>query len=179
MKSPILLAALIAISAAALTPLASNAQPHVSVVISSAPPAPIYERIPAPRHGQVWAPGFWEWRAHRHHWVPGHYIVARPGYVYAPPSWHHRGGRWVMEPSRWNRGPSHHYGPPPVYVREHRDRDRDHWDRDRHHGRDRDRDRHHGRDRDRDGIRDKHDRDRDGDGVRNRHDRRPDNPYRY
>lgn len=167
MKSPFLIAAVIAIGAAAFTPLASHAQPHISVVINTAPPAPVYEVIPAARRGYVWAPGFWEWRKHRHHWVPGHYVTARPGYVYAPPSWHHRGGRWVMEPSRWNRGPSHHYGPPPGHYRD---------DRDRHH---RKHDRHHGRDRDRDGIRDRHDRDRDGDGVRNRHDRRPDNPYRY
>lgn len=179
MKSPIFIAALLAIGAATFAPTASHAQPHISVVINAAPPAPIYEVIPAPRRGQVWAPGYWEWRSHRHHWVPGHYIVARPGYVYAPPSWHHRGGRWVMEPSRWNRGPSHHYGPPPVYVRDHRDRDRDRWDRDHDRDRHHKHGRHHGRDRDRDGIRDKHDRDRDGDGVRNRHDRRPDNPHRY
>jgi hypothetical protein len=170
MKSPILIAALIAIGVAAFTPLASHAQPHISVVINTAPPAPVYEVIPAPRRGYVWAPGFWEWRKHRHHWVPGHYVTARPGYVYAPPSWHHRGDRWVMEPSRWNRGPAHHYGPPPGHYRDHGDR---------HHGKHDKHDRHHGRDRDRDGIRDRHDRDRDGDGVRNRHDRRPDNPYRY
>lgn len=149
MKSPILIAALVALGAAAFTPLASNAQPHVSVVISTAPPPPIREVIPAPRRGHVWAPGYWEWRAHRHHWVPGHYVVARPGYVYAPPSWHHRGGRWVMEPSRWNRGPSHHHRPPP-HAKGHRDH---------HHGP-------RGRDRDRDGVPD-------------RHDRRPHNPHRY
>lgn len=194
MKSPLILAALIAIGSAATIPLSAQAQPHVSVVISNAPPAPIYERIPGPRRGHVWAPGYWEWRGHRHDWVPGHYVVARPGYVYAPPSWHHRGNRWVMEPSRWNRGPAHHYGPQPVYVRGHDGYDRDRGYRDH---RDRDRDRHHGngrgrgpdfdrdgvpnyrdRDRDNDGIRNRHDRDRDGDGVRNRHDNRPDNPYR-
>jgi hypothetical protein len=178
MKFPFALAALVAISAAAYAPLPSLAQPHVSIVINTAPPAPIYERVPGPRHGHVWAPGFWEWRGHRHAWVPGHYVVARPGYVYAAPSWHHRGGRWVMEPSRWNRGPARHHGPAPVYVGGHRDHDRhDRYDRDRHHGKDR----HHGRgrDSDRDGIRNKHDRDRDGDGVRNKHDRRPDNPYRH
>jgi hypothetical protein len=177
MKSPFILAALIAIGAAATLPTTAHAQPHVSVVISNAPPAPIYERVPGPRHGYVWAPGYWEWRGHRHDWVRGHYVAARPGYVYAPPRWQHRGNRWVMEPSRWDRGPGRHYGPAPVYVRGH-----DGYDRDRgYHGRDRhDRERHHGRgrDSDRDGIRDRHDRDRDGDGVRNRHDRRPDNPRR-
>lgn len=164
MKFPILLAALITVSAAAFTPLTAQAQPHVSVIINTAPPAPIYERVPGPRHGYVWAPGYWEWRSHRHAWVPGHYVSARPGYVYASPSWHHRGGRWVMEPQRWNRGPSHHYGPPPVYVRDHRDRDRD-----RHHGRDRhDRnDRHDKHDRN-----DRHDRhDKHGRGHDRGHDR--------
>ncbi|MEW7849811.1 thrombospondin type 3 repeat-containing protein [Massilia aurea] len=193
MKSPLILAALIAIGAAATIPLSAQAQPHVSVVISNAPPPPIYERVPGPRHGHVWAPGYWEWRGHRHDWVRGHYVVARPGYVYAPPSWHHRGNRWVMEPSRWNRGPGRHYGPAPVYVRGHDgyDRDRGYRDRDRYHGNgngngrgrgpDFDRDgipNHRDRDRDNDGVRNHHDRDRDGDGVRNRHDRRPDNPYR-
>ena len=171
MKSPaFLLAALIAIGAAATAALPAQAQPHVSVIISNAPPAPIYERIPGPRRGHVWAPGYWEWRGNRHDWRPGHYVVARPGYVYAPPSWHHRGNRWVMEPSRWDRGPGRHHGHPPVYVRgpdrHDRDHDRGHRGRDRH-DRD-DRDRHHGRGRD-----------SDRDGVPNRHDRRPDNPYRY
>jgi hypothetical protein len=100
MKSPLILAALIAIGAAATIPLSAQAQPHVSVVISNAPPAPIYERIPGPRRGHVWAPGYWEWRGHRHDWVPGRYVVARPGYVYAPPSWHHRGNRWATTTAR-------------------------------------------------------------------------------
>lgn len=167
MKLPIALAALITIGAA-FAPLPALAQPHISVIINTAPPAPIYERVPVARPGYVWAPGYWEWRGRRHDWIPGHYIAARPGYVYAPPSWHKRSGRWYMEPSRWDRGP--HRGPHhgPVHVR---GPDRhDHHDRGRHHGR---------RDSDGDGVRDKHDRDRDGDGVRNKHDRRPDNPYRY
>lgn len=186
MKTALTFAALAVIGAAAYAPLPSMAQPYVSVVISSAPPAPIYERIPGPRHGYVWAPGYWEWRGHRHAWIPGHYIAARPGYVYAPPSWHHRGGRWYMEPSRWNR-----HGPAPVYA--YRDQGpRGHayghgYDRGpRHYGRDgrwRDTDRdgipnYRDRDRDNDGISNRRDRDRDGDGVPNRRDHRPDNPYR-
>lgn len=160
MKSPLILAALLAIGAAAFTPPTAQASPHISVVINAAPPAPIYEAVPVVRRGYVWAPGYWKWAGRRHAWVPGQYIAARPGYVYAPPRWYHRGGHWVMEPSRWNRGPRH--APPPVYVggghRDHhyRDRDRHHRDRDHHgrgHGRghDRDHDRGHhrgGRDRD-------------------------------
>jgi len=191
MKTALTFAALGLIGAAAYAPLPSNAQPHVSVIISSAPPAPIYERIPGPRRGYVWAPGYWQWRSQRHAWVPGHYIAARPGYVYAAPSWRQRGGRWYMEPSRWSR----HHGPAHVVAGGYRDHDR--YDRHerrghgyghgyQHGGRDgrwRDTDRdgipnHRDRDRDNDGISNRHDRDRDGDGVRNRHDRRPDNPYR-
>ena len=191
MKIALTLATL-ALAGAAYAPLPSQAQPHVSVVISSAPPAPIYERVPGPRHGYVWAPGFWEWRSHRHAWVPGHYIAARPGYVYAAPSWRQRQGRWYMEPSRWDRHGHGHRAQ--VYAGGYRGPERhDYYDRhDRrghgygHGGRDnrwRDTDRdgipnHRDRDRDNDGISNRHDRDRDGDGVRNRHDSRPDNPYR-
>ena len=50
--------------------------------------------IPRPRHGYVWAPGHWEWRAQRYDWNPGVWIAERPGYVYAAPAWTQRDGRW-------------------------------------------------------------------------------------
>ena len=195
------LAALIAVGAT-LAPLPSMAQ-DFQVYIGSAPPAPIYERIPGPRHGYVWAPGYWEWRGHRHSWVPGHYVAARPGYAYAPPRWHQRQGGWYMEPARWNAygqdrdrdGVPDRYerrGYEPVYAGGYRDgrgygyrsdRDRDGIpDRYERHGRrDTDRDgvpNRYDRDLDNDGIRNERDRDRDGDGVPNRYDSRPTNPYR-
>ncbi|MBQ5947088.1 YXWGXW repeat-containing protein [Massilia sp. ST3] len=199
MKPTLALAALIALGAAT-APLPSLAQTHFEVVIGSAPPAPVYERIPGPRHGHVWAPGYWEWRGHRHAWVPGHYIAARPGYAYAPPVWRQGRGGWYLEPARWS---PYGQGYQPVYAGG-RDRDRDgvpdryerpRYDRDRdgipdryerqyHHDGRRDTDRdgvpnRHDRDLDNDGVRNEYDRDRDGDGVRNRYDRRPENPYRY
>ena len=203
MKSTLALAALIALGAAT-APLPAMAQARFEVVIGSAPPAPIYERIPGPRHGYVWAPGYWEWRGHRHDWVPGRYIAARPGYAYAPPSWHQRRGGWYLEPARWTPyGPDRdrdgvpdrfeRRGYAPAYAgqgyygydRPRYDRDRDgipdRYERERYRGRDTDRDgvpNRYDRDLDNDGVRNEYDRDRDGDGVRNRYDQRPDNPYR-
>lgn len=198
MKRTLSLAALIAIGAA-FAPLPALAQADFQLYIGSAPPAPIYERAPAPRHGYVWAPGYWEWRGHRHAWVPGHYISARPGYVYAPPSWRERHGRWYMEPARWTPyGPDRdrdglpdrfeRRGYAPVYGGGYRDgrdyyRDGRGYDRDRDRGRYRDTDRdgvpnRYDRDLDNDGVRNSRDRDRDGDGVPNRWDHRPENPYR-
>ncbi|WP_432377347.1 YXWGXW repeat-containing protein [Duganella sp. P38] len=42
--------------------------------ITVAPPPPRYERIPAPRAGYIWAPGYWDWRGNRHEWVGGSWI---------------------------------------------------------------------------------------------------------
>ena len=205
MKRSLTLATLVVIGAAAYAPLPSMAQ-DVQLYIGSAPPAPIYERAPAVRRGYVWAPGYWEWRGHRHHWVPGTYIVERPGYVYAPPAWQQRGGRWYMQQGYWapHRG-DRQYAAHGGYRDGYRDRggyQREvYYDRDGrpHHyrGRDTDRDgipdrieRHGGdtdrdgipnsrdRDRDNDGVENRYDHDRDGDGRRNSRDSSPDNPYR-
>jgi hypothetical protein len=195
-------AALIALTAAAYAPLPSMAQ-NVELYVGSAPPAPLYERAPTVRRGYVWSPGYWEWRGHRHHWVPGTYIVERPGYVYAPPAWQERGGRWVMQQGYWSpRGGDRYYaggdgyrqqgfydggrgyGQRDGYREGYRDRDRDGVpDRYEHRGRGRDTD-HDGvpnrydRDLDNDGIPNRRDRDVDGDGVPNHRDARPENPYR-
>ncbi|UVW26895.1 thrombospondin type 3 repeat-containing protein [Massilia sp. H6] len=199
MTRTLTVAALIA-TGAAFAPLPALAQTDFQLYIGSAPPAPVYERIPVARRGQVWAPGYWAWRGHRHHWVPGHYIVARPGYVYAAPSWHQRHGRWYMEPAHWRQHgrDRNRNGVPDRYERRdyqpvyaagygyndgrggYRDGYRDgrgygHGYRDE---RDRDRDgipdhyeRGGRRDFDRDGVPNRYDRDLDNDGVRNRRDR--------
>lgn len=44
-----------AIGATALPALAA-------VYVDVAPPSPREEVIPTPRHGYVWAPGYWDWR---------------------------------------------------------------------------------------------------------------------
>ena len=68
-----------------------------------APPPPRYEAAPRPRRGQVWVPGHWEWRGHRHVWRAGHWTKARPGYHYREPRWEQHGNRWEMRPGGWDR----------------------------------------------------------------------------
>lgn len=124
-------AALIA-AAAALAP-AAVAQVNINIGIGTAPPAPIYEAVPAPRPGYVWAPGFWSWDDHyrKHAWRQGHWVAARPGYVYESPRWVRASNGWVMQPERWNHGPDYdryHGGPPGDYRGDDR-RDRRYDDR--------------------------------------------------
>ena len=190
MKRSLTLATLIALGAAAYAPLPSMAQGNLEVYIGTAPPAPLYERAPSVRRGYVWSPGYWEWRGHRHHWIPGTYVVERPGYAYAPPSWRQRGGQWVMTQGYWSPRDRYYAGNDRYYDRgdRHYGPDRGWHDRDRRGPpprvegrRDYDRDgvpNRYDRDRDNDGVSNRYDRDRDGDGVRNRYDSRPDNPYR-
>ena len=42
-------------------------------------------------------------QGHRHAWVAGHWVKARPGYVYRQPVWSQQGGRWGYAPGRWDR----------------------------------------------------------------------------
>lgn len=150
MKRSLTIAASIALGAAALLPLSSQAQTGYRVTIDTAPPAPRIEHVPAARHGYVWAPGHWEWRHGGYHWTRGFWVRERVGYHYAPQAWVQQDGHWVMRPSRWDRHDRDHDGIP---------NRRDH-------------------DRDNDGVPNRADHDRDGDGVRNSQDRHPDNPRR-
>jgi hypothetical protein len=159
MKRTLALAALLALGSAGFVPAPAMAQPNVSVYIGGPPPPPRYERVPVARRGHVWSQGHWEWNGRRHYWVPGVWLVERPGYAYSAPVWYQDNGRWQMRQGGWARGG--------------RDRDRDgipdRFERPRH-----DRDRHDGPRYD--GPR--HNGDRDHDGVPNRFDRAPDNPRR-
>lgn len=85
MKRLLCAAALIAVSAVAMLPTQAMAQVGVNIVIGSPPPPLRYERVPPPRHGYLWAPGYWNWAGHRHVWAPGHWEPVRPGYAYNRP----------------------------------------------------------------------------------------------
>jgi len=80
-----------------------------------APPPAYYEVTPAPRVGYTWVPGYWDWRGHRHHWVAGHWIRARPGYVYHAPRWYERDGRWHIAQGGWRYGDADRDGVPNRY----------------------------------------------------------------
>lgn len=89
---------------------AAQAAPQVSVGVGVGigvpPPAPRFERVPPPRHGYVWARGYWAWspRLHRHVWVRGRWMRVRPGYRYMPPRWREGPhGHWHFSAGYWGR----------------------------------------------------------------------------
>lgn len=82
------------------------ARTHVSVNLAiGAPPPPRIERVPPPRAGYVWAPGYWRWNApaRRHVWVRGYWVQARPGYHYRPAHWERQGRGWRLRDGGWDR----------------------------------------------------------------------------
>jgi WXXGXW repeat (2 copies) len=95
------LSALLAASAATMLPVAADAAVDLSIRI--APPAPRVEVVPAPRHGYVWAPGYWRWRGHQHVWVQGHYVRERRGYHWVPEHWEQAGPDWRFRRGYWER----------------------------------------------------------------------------
>jgi hypothetical protein len=94
----ILLCSLIGLGAMAIPVSAVN----VDIII--APPAPRVEVVPPPRHGYLWAPGYWRWDGRHHVWVPGRWLRARPGYFWSHERWEKRRGRYYFVPGHWERG---------------------------------------------------------------------------
>ncbi|MBI2768055.1 MAG: thrombospondin type 3 repeat-containing protein [Burkholderiales bacterium] len=127
--------AVLALSALASAPTFAAASIYVQV----APPAPLYEAVPAVPYGQQWVPGHWEWRHNRHVWVNGYVVTARPGYFYEQPQWVAVGNGWQYRDGGWapgHRGGGRGYGDRDhdgVANRYDRDRDGDgvpnRWDR--------------------------------------------------
>jgi hypothetical protein len=77
---------------------------RAAVRVRVAPPPPRVIAVPAPRHGYVWAPGYWRWHGRRHVWVDGHWLRARQGWRWAPAHWQrHSGGEWHFVDGRWHR----------------------------------------------------------------------------
>jgi len=74
-----------------------------AVYVDVAPPAPRVEVVPAPRHGYIWVPGYWDVHGHRHAWTRGHWERERRGYTYVEPRWEQRENRWYLERGRWAR----------------------------------------------------------------------------
>ena len=102
LRKSLLAALCVASLAAASIPIASSAA--VGVYFDVAPPAPRVEVIPAPRHGYVWVPGYWDAPGHRHVWIRGHWERERRGYRYIEPRWVERDHRWYLERGGWRRG---------------------------------------------------------------------------
>ena len=86
-----------------ITAFPAAARTEVELFVNTPPPAARYEVVPAPRRGYVWAPGYWEWRGHRHVWIGGRWMRERPGYVYGPARWEQREGRYYYTAPAWSK----------------------------------------------------------------------------
>lgn len=104
MKRLLASVAALMISAAAVLPSSAMAQVSVGINIGTPPPPLRYERVPPPRHGYVWAPGYWGWNGHTHVWFNGHWEHVRAGYIYERPAWRQDHGRWYFHEGRWRPG---------------------------------------------------------------------------
>jgi WXXGXW repeat (2 copies) len=104
-KKTFAIAVLAAASAGALVPMAACAQTYT--IVRVAPPAPVQEVVPAPRHGYVWTPGYYDYRGNQYTWVQGHYARERPGYAWREARWvETRNGEWRRVGNNWERGPN-------------------------------------------------------------------------
>ena len=101
-KSLIIALGFVASIGALTVPMAANAE--VRVYLNSAPPPMRVEVTPAPRHGYVWAPGYWNARNNKHVWQAGRWERERRGYHFVQPTWTQRDNRWEFQRGRWNRG---------------------------------------------------------------------------
>src|SRR5712671_465650 len=90
--------------------LPSAADADVGIYLTVPPPPVRVERVPAPRPGYIWAPGYWDVRYHRHYWRSGHWERERRGYYYREPSWVQRENRWELQRGRWDRRDDDHDG---------------------------------------------------------------------
>lgn len=99
----LLASALAMVGAFTLNSAPVEARPVVTIYATTAPPPLRAERMPPPRHGYVWAPGYWNWAHNRYAWQPGHWVRARHGYHYAPPRWAPEGKRWRRYDGGWQR----------------------------------------------------------------------------
>ena len=113
--------ALVATPAAAFTSVGVQIGVPATVYVAP-PPPPLYQYTPAPRYGQIWVPGHWEWQGQRHVWTQGYFMRERPGYVYHQPQWSQHGDRWGYRGGGWARADRDHDG---IANRWDRDRDGD------------------------------------------------------
>ena len=84
--------------------LSTTASADVTIYFNTAPPAPRYEVVPAPRNGYVWSSGYWNVKHNQHAWQGGHWERQRHGYELAQPAWIQQDNRWELQRGHWNKG---------------------------------------------------------------------------
>jgi WXXGXW repeat (2 copies) len=102
------------------TAIAAQAQPvSVNVRVGVRPPAARFERVPPPRHGYLWAPGYWGWEGGAHVWIGGHWEAERAGFRFIQARWELVGAEWVFYPGYWEPLPAPVVmAPAPVVVQQ-------------------------------------------------------------
>ncbi|WP_151448594.1 YXWGXW repeat-containing protein [Lacisediminimonas profundi] len=103
----------VALAGCCALPALASPQVGINIVIAVPPPPVQVESVPAPRHGHIWVPGFWNWDGYRHVWVPGHWETARAGYFYEPPMWEQADNGWRLKNGKWKQKKPHPHGCPP------------------------------------------------------------------
>jgi YXWGXW repeat-containing protein len=97
-------AALVVSAFAAATALAPvPAYSAVDIDLNFGPPPVRVERVPPPRAGYIWAPGYWDYSGRHHVWRAGHWERARHGQRWHAGGWAQRDGRWHLDRGRWER----------------------------------------------------------------------------
>ena len=96
------------IAPAMFSPAAAQANMSIGLTIGTPPPAPIFEVVPAPRVGYIWAPGFWHWEGSRHVWHAGYWMPERRGYHWMPDRWNQVNGGWRHEAGHWDHDVERH-----------------------------------------------------------------------
>ena len=90
--------------AAGMSMSTAMARTDVAVELNFGPPPVVYEAVPAPRAGYIWAPGYWDYDGHRHVWAKGHWERERHGEHWSRGEWREHEGRWHLERGHWERG---------------------------------------------------------------------------
>ena len=108
------------VAPAMMTPAAAQG---INIQIGTPPPAPIYEVVPAPRAGYVWAPGYHRYDNGRYVWTSGRWMAERPGYRWIGDRWEHGPNGYYHVAGRWDRNGN---GIPDRYERNTAWGDRDH-----------------------------------------------------
>ncbi|HYL27410.1 MAG TPA: hypothetical protein VEW74_06205 [Candidatus Nitrosotalea sp.] len=94
----IITAAILAAMGFAGASIPASAQAYIYVQI--APPAPIYETVPAaPGPGYAWVGGYYRWEGGRYVWVRGHY--AHHAGAWCAGHWHHGRHGYYWTDGRW------------------------------------------------------------------------------
>lgn len=75
---------------------------NFSVQLNVGPPAPVYEAVPAPRVGYVWAEGYWDYDHGHHVWRKGHWEHEHRGDHWSQAQWTERDGHWYLNRGHWD-----------------------------------------------------------------------------